>query len=93
MEMTDGSFRVIPFPLKYTSTLAVPKSIPMSLNPNKKNLTFPHPYMELTCFDKTFEKPMNGIILSFYWNSSFFNKKNTIQLSNPVKPCFLFSAL
>jgi len=46
--------------------------------------------MELTCFDKTFEKPMNGIILSFYWNSSFFNKKNTIQLSNPVKPCFLF---
>ena len=34
---TEGSFKIIPFPFRVTSILAVPKSIPISFEPNPKN--------------------------------------------------------
>ena len=41
---TEGSFNTMPFPFNVTKIFAVPKSIPMSFDPNVKNFIFHVPF-------------------------------------------------
>ena len=66
MDITEGSFNTIPLPLIYTSTLAVPKSMPISLNPNKSNLTFPYNIKMIQAVTHTSQQYILNNILLFY---------------------------
>ena len=42
---TEGSFKIIPLPLSVTRIFAVPKSIPISFEPNVKNFIIFNPFL------------------------------------------------